>query len=472
MNGARTIFLRKGYLLTALAAAVLLAASPGTAQAQTVGWSVSKATAYEGATTAATTPDLLTISITRTGTVPTGSNEAEYWGTISVVGLGSDDGVTLTNVPGAGTISDDGSLTWINNGASVMIAGGADNDWMDDELVLSLQTTQPKVDITTPKLTITVVDAHVQPVVRFSKSKVSLTEDSSTDVMARVGVESATASDIPSDLASISGTDDVVRVMVTPADALYDATVNPDGPLEISVGGTALAVPAAPNNKPGMYVLDTIEDLVTGTTNGKKLTGGVAVTIKARPDKGGFTDPMVEVAFDSTSLKTSGGQIMAGASLMIEVQSDEPVPTVSFSPANVTVPEGGDATTVLLSEGAHGSEVEMVKLSVSGDAMVDLYQGGEMLEEEDGHVTVSLKDTNSARLTVMSTSDRDLEDGMTKSKTWTIVEADNANIGGDASLMVTVEGSTAVPALPLVGQLLLALFLMAGGSRLYRRRRG
>ena len=31
MNGARSIFLRKGYWLTALAAIVLLAASPGTA---------------------------------------------------------------------------------------------------------------------------------------------------------------------------------------------------------------------------------------------------------------------------------------------------------------------------------------------------------------------------------------------------------------------------------------------------------
>ena len=36
MNGARTIFRRKGYLLTALAAAVLLAASSGTAWAQEV----------------------------------------------------------------------------------------------------------------------------------------------------------------------------------------------------------------------------------------------------------------------------------------------------------------------------------------------------------------------------------------------------------------------------------------------------
>ena len=37
MNGARSTFMRKGYWLTALAAIVLLAASPGTALAQSVG---------------------------------------------------------------------------------------------------------------------------------------------------------------------------------------------------------------------------------------------------------------------------------------------------------------------------------------------------------------------------------------------------------------------------------------------------
>ena len=34
MNGARTTYMRRGYLLTAFAAVVLLAASPGTALAQ------------------------------------------------------------------------------------------------------------------------------------------------------------------------------------------------------------------------------------------------------------------------------------------------------------------------------------------------------------------------------------------------------------------------------------------------------
>ena len=46
MNGARSIFLRKGYWLTALAAIVLLAASPGTAQAQQL--IATTDTGYEG----------------------------------------------------------------------------------------------------------------------------------------------------------------------------------------------------------------------------------------------------------------------------------------------------------------------------------------------------------------------------------------------------------------------------------------
>ena len=52
MNGVRSISMRKGYLLTALAAAVLLAASSGTAYAQSIGFSGTSATVMEGATPA------------------------------------------------------------------------------------------------------------------------------------------------------------------------------------------------------------------------------------------------------------------------------------------------------------------------------------------------------------------------------------------------------------------------------------
>ena len=81
------------------------------------------------------------------------------------------------------------------------------------------------------------------------------------------------------------------------------------------------------------------------------------LTITARPDMKGFTDPMVYVAFDATSLKTTPGLIMDGGMLSIDVQSDEAVPTLSFSPTDVTVDEGGSIETVLIAEGAYGSEV-------------------------------------------------------------------------------------------------------------------
>ena len=44
--------------------------------------------------------------------------------------------------------------------------------------------------------------------------------------------------------------------------------------------------------------------------------------------------------------------------------------------------------------------------------------------------------------------------------------------GEDTNSLTFTLWDEAVPALPLIGQLLLALFLMAGGARLYRRRRG
>ena len=67
MNGVRSTYMRKGYLLTALAAAVLLAASSGTALAQSVGFVGTSATVGEGASPAAHTADPITVEIDVSG---------------------------------------------------------------------------------------------------------------------------------------------------------------------------------------------------------------------------------------------------------------------------------------------------------------------------------------------------------------------------------------------------------------------
>ena len=67
MNGSRSISMRKGYLLTALAAAVLLAASSGTAYAQGIGFVGTSQTMTEGASPDPKTAAPIMIDINVTG---------------------------------------------------------------------------------------------------------------------------------------------------------------------------------------------------------------------------------------------------------------------------------------------------------------------------------------------------------------------------------------------------------------------
>ena len=152
----------------------------------------------------------------------------------------------------------------------------------------------------------------------------------------------------------------------------------------------------------------------------------------------------------ATQKRTQGGAIADGMA-MVTVLSNEPKPTVSFSPTDVRVMEGGSISSTLLAAGKFGAEVEMVKLSVEGDALVGLYVDGEKLEVMDGHLYVDLGDSNSVKVTANSYSDPDLMDGESKFIAWKIVEADGAEIGEDYWFRVDVDGSTSVPALPWLG---------------------
>ena len=67
-------------------------------------------------------------------------------------------------------------------------------------------------------------------------------------------------------------------------------------------------------------------------------------------------------------------------------------------------------------------------------------------------------------LTIRADEDESLVDNQTKTATVTLIDANGADIGDEDTVTVTVNGSTAVPVLPLVGQLLLALLLMAVGA--------
>ena len=110
-------------------------------------------------------------------------------------------------------------------------------------------------------------------------------------------------------------------------------------------------------------------------------------------------------------------------------------------------------------------------MQVAGDALLSLLQDGARLPaNRGGAYTVDLGGNTSTVLTIRADEDESLADNQAKTATVTIVDASGADIGDRDTLTVTVRGSTAVPALPLVGQLLLALLLVAGGGWLQSRR--
>ena len=108
---------------------------------------------------------------------------------------------------------------------------------------------------------------------------------------------------------------------------------------------------------------------------------------------------------------------------------------------------------------------------VTGDALISLYQDGDQLAPRGGVTyTVDLGGSTSTVLTIRADEDGSLADNQTRTATLTIVDAGGADIGDRDSLTVTVRGSTAVPALPLFGQLLLVVALAVAGARLCGRR--
>ena len=195
--------------------------------------------------------------------------------------------------------------------------------------------------------------------------------------------------------------------------------------------------------------------------------------LTACENRSDYRDSSVTLALRTASLMTQRGNVVAGAPARIQVLNDDPVPVVDFSTGSLAIDEGGSQTVAVVAEGALGGAVMRVAIEAAGDARISIQQGGQPLDENmDGSLAVELSASGTARLTVLAAGDDTLASGETKTATVRIVDTNGAELGSIDTLTVTVNGSTDVPALPLVGLLLQALLLTAAGARLYRRRRG
>ena len=183
-----------------------------------------------------------------------------------------------------------------------------------------------------------------------------------------------------------------------------------------------------------------------------------------------FRHSTVTLAFKESSLQTPAGRIADGPPAVIQVLNDDPLPSVSLTTSAITIDEGLTETVAIIAEGALADAVMQVGVQVTSDALLSLWQDGDQLAARGGATyTVDLGGNTSTILTIRADEDESLLDGQTKTAMVMIVDASGADIGDRDSVTVTVRGSTAVTALPLVGRLLLGLFMMAGGARLYRR---
>ena len=526
MNGARSTFMRKGYLLTALAAAVLLAASAGTAEAQrvSIGFVETSGMVSEKAflnTNSLEDPQRVTIQV---GGLLSGSRRpGDIDSSLGDVTITSSAAVNISRVTPAGYAAltptgnvftldvDDGTADsttrYFDHSDEIVLVvaqsadGTPDGNWLEEMIELKLSI-GGSASVSPDVFTLTVKESNVAPVAKFLEPDFTLSEQSTRTVNLDV------ASGIPG--VPLPGSGAGGGFVFAGAAAAFTSDGTTSSPMSVRVSNHGLvAFGGCPDRGTALYNrklfnitlgADWQTDTATNFNNTGVLTTTTDSGIRAIADQGpgvttnetasfmiegcgdgaGIRDPYITLTVMSTGLSgrtlagPTYGAISTGPPLMVSIDSDEAAPTLSFSPTDVEIDEGGETSTVLLAEGPNASDVDMVKLMVEGDAMVSLMQDGEMLEEMDGYVMVDLDGNSSARLMAMSHSDPDLMDGDTAYKAWKLTDdsAQGVNIGEGYWFRVDVMGSTAVQALPLVGQLLLALFLMAGGSRLYRRRRG
>ncbi len=135
MNGARSTYMRRGYLLTALAAVVLLAASPGTAPAQITDIAV-RSVRIDDANTAGVVAEGTTsnVTVTLNKAVPVGDTVTVTIGTIYANGAAGDTGNAEA---GEIVMSTSVLIPGGSSYGSTPIIFGLDNDAVDEAFQIS-----------------------------------------------------------------------------------------------------------------------------------------------------------------------------------------------------------------------------------------------------------------------------------------------------------------------------------------------
>ena len=471
MTKARRIFMPRGCVLITLAAAVLLAASSGTALAQppSIGFTPHTGTVNEGATA---DPDsehpLLKVTVRAWGLPagpagrgadgqPTARQQAiDALGeiTIETEGIGLRHAATVSPVYNTAAALDEDKVFAASDTFQLTVTPVQDADSLNEKFTLQLRSTE---GIQTGAAYMgTVIDDDPLATATFSRTDVTVVEETTTPLSVRV--KAAEDMDFP----RLTGTQNIV-LRATPAAAVGTEPCPTTGESDFALRIWSQTERLAPGPRTGeITIVKRIADYERGAAE---------LRLTACHDMSSFGDSQVTLAFKESSLQTPAGGITAGPPAVIQILNGDPLPSVSLTSSAIAIDEGKTETVAIIAEGNLANAVMQVGVRVTGDALISLLQDGDQLAANARETyTVVLGDSASTVLTVRADEDGSLADGQTKTVTVTLVDAGAADISDRDTLTVTVNGSTAVPALPLVGQLLLALLLMSGGVRLRARR--
>ena len=528
MNVSRSIVLRWGRLLTAFAVAVLLAGFSVTAWAQTptrftLTMRASSGTLEEGASASNSTPDRVTLTITRSDPTYLADHDTDeetarvrrpvfdtttnpslkLTATCNGVASANQDDCEVSVQVKEGSTFDSAALgtgaafsfgtegtsdtATLDKTIELLVTDNADDDdWNEETVVLTLELAQnvtgadEKTYTATPQnRTLTIADDDPMPRLTFAPPSIQLAKGNMQTMTVGVDISgtSSAKDEIRGTLNGLdgartgdgAGSSDEILLSISPPGAV-GSLIKVYRDAEPAQGGTDLET-----DRQGRYIVGTIGidgDATTGAVaTSEGMEDGIELTIEAI-DVSGFRDEQITFTLmdgrTEAQKRGDGGAIQDANPATVTLLSGEETPTVTFSKASVSIDEGASETVHLLADSDQGDQVGSATVRVSGDALISLQQNGSSIS---GGV-VSFGGSANAELTIVSLSDPDLEDGDESTATVTITDAGGANIGDPRAMTVTVVGSTAVPVFPLFGQLLLALLLMVGGARLYRRRQG
>ena len=462
--------MRKDHLLAALTAAVLLAASAGTASAQSprLGFTPRSGSVNEGATA---DPDsehpLLTVTVRAwglpagpagegAGGQPTARQQAiDALGeiTIETEGIGRREAATIAPVYDTPAALDEDAVFAASDTFQLTVTPVQDDDSLNDAFPLRLRSTE---SINTgARYRGTVIDDDPLATATFSRTDIKVFEGSEAKLSVRVAAPEGGS------FPTQAGNQNIV-LRATPGGAVDVAECPTDGESDFALRIWSETETLAHDPRRGEITIDKrIANYQRGPAD---------LRLTACGDMSDFRDSTVTLAFKDSSLQTPAGRIADGPPAIIQILNDDPLPSVSLTTPALTIDEGMTETVAIIAQGDLANAVMQVGMEVTGDALLSLWQDGDQLAPRGGVTyVVDLGDSTSTVLTIRADEDESLADNQTRTATVTIVDAGGADIGDQDTLTVTVRGSTAVPALPLVGQLLLALLLIAGGARLYRR---